>query len=182
MIRAGGAGFRYFPRELSWLTGNPDDDNYTLRREFENIAAALDQVQEAIAQAPAATPQGGQSTPPDVRQVEPNMIVEAYDFNTLVDRDGNKLAEDDPRRLKLVIPHNIPNEYYLFDIFRPYETADTKTPDEHPDGSTKGRYPIRWRFNERKSRELTVHLHRPEFGTVVVYGARTVRRGRVYQT
>lgn len=110
------------------------------------------------------------------------LITTKANFNTYLDGEGNVLPPDDPLRLQITFLHDIPHEDFLFDMYRPYEsTEQPETEDLHLDGSERGRFQIRWKNIERKPYRLTVWLHRPEFGTCVIYGSRTVRTGQVHR-
>lgn len=110
------------------------------------------------------------------------MITNVVDFNTYLDADGNVLPPDDPLRLQITFLHDIPHEHFLFDMYRPTEDKQQPdTVDTHSDGTERGRFQIRWKNIERKANRLTVWLHQPEFGTVVIYGSRTVRSGQVHR-
>lgn len=48
MQRSDFEGFRYKPRETQWIRGNGDDDNFALKREFENIGMLAERMGRAI--------------------------------------------------------------------------------------------------------------------------------------
>lgn len=105
------------------------------------------------------------------------------DFNSYLDADGNVITDTkNPLRTQMTFLHGIQHEHYLFDIYRPIEsTQQPDTVDLHGDGTDRGRFQIRWKNIERKPGRLTVWFHQPEFGTIVIYGSRTVRTGQVYR-
>ncbi len=48
MQRSDFEGFRYKPRETMWIRGNEGDDNFALKREFENIGVLVEKIGGAI--------------------------------------------------------------------------------------------------------------------------------------
>jgi hypothetical protein len=112
----------------------------------------------------------------DLRYPQSDLIVVVKDFNTLLNPDGSeKLGEDE--KLICSFAHPIPNEHYIFEVYRPLEIYDNNTVDTWPDGTTRGRYQIRWHnVEQKKANYFSIRFHQPEWGTVVLYGSRSVFR------
>lgn len=102
------------------------------------------------------------------------MIICAHNFNTLVHADGTPKTGEDEKLIE-VFAHPIPNEHYMFEVYRPLETYDNNTTDTWPDGTIRGRYQIRWKnVEQKKAHTFSLRFHRPEWGTIVLYGSSAV--------
>jgi len=219
MQRSDFEGHRYKPRESQWLRGNPDEDNFTFKREFENIGVAHNGLVGAVLDlAAAAGVIGGAGGSPSLDsdenvRINPNdhvpghlqnkllagpgititvakhangglamtvstvndIIVVVHDFNTHINKDGS--PRTGTQRLEETFDHPIPHEHYTFEVYRPTEDMNTMPVDTWPDGTVRGRYQIRWKnVIEKKSGRFGLRFHQPEFGTIVLYGSRTILR------
>lgn len=108
------------------------------------------------------------------------MIVCVHDFNTNIktDTDGiTKIPRVGDERLIETFDHPIDNEHYLFEIYRPTEDRDSNPTDRWSDGTIRGRYQIRWQnVEQKKANRFSIRFHQPEYGTIVLYGCRSVFR------
>jgi hypothetical protein len=110
-----------------------------------------------------------------VKDETAGVIVGVHDFNTRIHSDGTPRTGDELLEESFV--HSIPNEHYVFDVYRPYEDSNTAPTDKWTDGTVRGRYQIRWKSVLHKGPYyFGLRFHQPEFGTIVLFGASTILR------
>jgi hypothetical protein len=105
------------------------------------------------------------------------IVVEAKSPSMVIVKDFNTFKHvGEAERLVFEFDHPIPNEYYLFDIYRPLEKYDSGSTATYSGGEERGRFQVRWKSVSTKPNHFKVNFHQPEFGTIVLIGASTVQR------
>jgi hypothetical protein len=158
---------------VSALSNRPTDTDVLVKiNNNDNIAGMLQQ--KLIAGAGVTftisdTPSNGLTM---IVSVNPDLGIKviAKDFNT------HKYVGE-AERLQFSFDHDINNEFYLFDIYRPLEKFDSTGVATDSAGEERGRFQIRWKSVRTKANRFEVNFHQPEFGTVILIGSNTVQRG-----